>query len=155
MNTNARLLYTLKRRYGEKTIFYRDSESLNFETGKKNVTKVTWTIKRAIVLPGNVQSKFVYDLAFIANNKEFTTGGIFDTGPRTLILDSKDLGTYEPQIRDHFNLNNQRYDVINFDFNTGYVIITGQRIVGAPAREVHNLNPDQRCIFSQEIEYES
>jgi len=146
-----RTLYSLKRRYGGSVTFHRDSEVLDFETGKKAVTKTVWVIKRAIVLPSDVQPKFVYDLSFIANNKEFTMGGIFDAGPRRIILDSKDLLGYVPQDRDYFTFDGSRYNIVGvrrFEYNTGYIIV-GQEVKGAPVREVHLVSARHRCLFTQ------
>lgn len=148
-----RTLYGLKRRYGGSVTFHRvEDENLDLKTGKKNVDKSVWVVKRAIVLPSDVQPKFVYDLSFIANNKEFTTGGIFDTGPRRLILDSRDLGDYEPRMRDYFTFDGSRYEVVRasrFEFNTGWIIV-GQEVQGAVVSEVHPEVVNQRCIFSDD-----
>lgn len=148
-----RILYSLKKRYGGHVTFHRDSEQLDLKTGKKIVTKEIFQISKAIILPNDIQQKFVYDLSFIANNKEFTTGGIFDTGPRRVILDSKDLNGYVPQDRDYFTFDGVRYNVVRFsrfEFNTGY-IITGQEVQGAPVHEVHSVTPNSRCIFSDSV----
>lgn len=145
-----RALYGLKRRYGGKVTFHRDAEAKNLQTGKKTVTKSVWVIDQAIVLPSDVQPKFVYDLSYIANNKEFTMGGIFDTGPRRVILDSRDLGTYAPKDRDYFTFDGSRYEIVRvfrFEYNTGYIIV-GQEVQGAPVNEVHLGIVRQRCIFS-------
>jgi hypothetical protein len=146
-----RTLYGLKRRYGGEVTFHRVlDEGLDLKTGKKNVSKQVWTVKKAIVLPSDVQPKFVYDLSYIANNKEFTTGGIFDTGPRRLVLDQRELGDYVPQIRDYFTFDGMRYEVVRlqrFEFNTGYIMV-GQEVQGASVNEVHPEVVNHRCLFS-------
>jgi hypothetical protein len=145
-----RALYGLKRRYGGSVTFHRVSEALDHKTGKKTVSKQVWEFKKTIVLPSDVQPKFVYDLSYIANNKEFTTGGIFDTGPRRVILDSRDLGDYVPQNRDYFTFDGKRYEIVRFqgfEFNTGYIVI-GQEVQGAPVNEVHEGIVRHRCLFS-------
>jgi len=151
----SRVLYRLKRRYGAKVSFHRDSETLTLKTGKKTASKQTWDFKHAIILPNSQSQQFVYDLAYIAGNKNFTEGAIFDSGNRKLILDSKDLGTYIPQQRDYFTYGNERWNVIKvqkFELNTGYVI-TGQEVKGSPVRDVHNERARNRCIFSEEVTY--
>lgn len=150
----SRVLYRLKRRYGAKVTFIRDAAVLNLETGKKTTTKTTWDVKRVIVLPNSLSQQFVYDLAFIAGNKNFTEGGVFDTGSRKLILDAKDAGTYVPKMRDYLTLDNERWRVIKvqkFEMNTGYMI-TGQITEGSPVRDVHNERARNRCIFSDSVE---
>lgn len=150
----SKVLYRLKRRYGTKVSFIRDSETLNLETGKKSVSKTTWDFKHAIILPNTQSQQFVYDLAYIAGNKNFTEGAVFDSGHRKLILDAKDLGTYTPQQRDYWTYDNERWNIIKvqkFELNTGYVI-TGQRVEGSPVRDVHNERARNRCIFSDSME---
>lgn len=145
-----RILYQLKRRYGGSVTFHRPSEDLDLKTGKKTTTKQVWTVQKTIVLPSDVQPKFVYDLSYIANNKEFTMGGVFDTGPRRVILDSRDLGTYVPQARDYFTFDGTRYEIVRlqrFEFNTGWILV-GQEVQGAPVNEVHKGIVHQRCLFS-------
>jgi len=146
-------IYSLKRRYGGKVTFHRDSETLNTETGKKVVVKQVWKFKKAIVLPYDQSQRFSYDLSYIASNKNFTYGAIFDTSMRRVILDSRDTGEYEPQQRDYFTMDNRRWDVIDvrkFEFDTGYMV-TGQEVTGAPTREVHEEKARNRAIFSQEV----
>ena len=150
----SNVLYRLKRRYGGSVTFHRDLEELDTRTGKKTVTKTVWDFKWAILLPNVLVSKFVYDLTYIASNKNFAYGGIFDTSKRRLILDSKDLGTYVPRLDDYFTFDNKRWNVTeihDFEFNTGKLIV-GQLVVGAPVREIHNESARTRCIFSDSVE---
>lgn len=150
----SKVLYRLKRRYGAKVSFHRDSETLTLKTGKKTASKQTWDFKWVIILPYSQSQQFIYDLAYIAGNKNFTEGAVFDAGNRKLILDSKDLGTYIPQLRDYFTYENERWDVIGvqkFELNTGYVV-TGWKTEGSPVRDVHNERARSRCIFSGSVE---
>jgi len=146
----SNVLYSLKLRYGGNVTFLRDTETLNTRTGKKTVTKETWDFNRVIVLPYMEEQKFVYDLSYIANAKNFTYGAVIDTSRRRLILDAKDAGDYEPRMRDYFTFENARWDVTEvhkFEFETGYIIV-GQRVEGAPVRDVRNVSARVRSIFS-------
>ena len=59
--------------------YYRITGSeVNSTTGEKTVVYNKFNIKRAIVLKAREYRSFVYDLAFISANKDFTTGGFFD-----------------------------------------------------------------------------
>ena len=152
----TRVLYRLKHRYGGDVSFVRDSETLDLETGTKTVTKATWDTKHVILLPNVMKEKFVYDLTYIASNKNFTYGGVFDTSRRRLILDLKDAGTYVPQNRDYLTFEGDRWNVVEvhfFEFGTGYLII-GQRVKGAPARNVFNRSARGRTIFSDAVALE-
>lgn len=149
------IIYALKRRYGMKITFFRDDEDLDLRTGKKTVDKLVVPVNRAIVLPNKSVPKFVYDLSFIATNKNFTMGGVFDAGKRRIILDSRDLTNgYIPRNRDYFAFENRRWDVIEvseFEFNTGYLVV-GQEVTGAPVREWHEERARNRCIFTDSAE---
>lgn len=143
-------MYSLKKRYGGQVTFHRDTELKDMKTGKKTVTKDVFPIKSAIVLPSDLQPKFVYDLSYIANNKEFTMGGVFDSAQRKIIIDQRDLGSYIPRDRDYFTFDGMRYNIVRvtrFEFNTAYVVV-GQEVQGAPVTEVHPEIVNQRCIFS-------
>jgi hypothetical protein len=147
-------MYALKRRYGGEVIFHRDEEDLDLRTGKKTVDKVTQRVKRAIILPNTQLQKFVYDLSFIATNKNFTMGGVFDTGKRRIIVDARDLGTYVPENRDYFTFENRRWNVIEaseFEFGVGYIVV-GQEVKGAPVREWREERARNRCIFTDSAE---
>ena len=54
---------------------------------------------------------FVYDLAFISANKDFTTGGYFDPEDRQVLFQKTDLQGHEPEPGDYFIFQNERYDV--------------------------------------------
>lgn len=89
------IVYRLKRQYGVQAVLeYRTAaDEYNLENG--GITRHTSriTIKRAILLPQAIKTDFVYDLSFIAANKNFTYGGEFQTGTRIFIIDAKDLMT--------------------------------------------------------------
>lgn len=150
----SNVLYQLKRRYGTRVTFHRDNETLDTELGTKIVIKQTWEIKYAILMPTTQQQKFVYDLSYIAGNRNFTMGAIFDASFRKLILDSKDLGSYIPQQRDYFTFEGKRwnlFEIHKFELGAGYMVI-GQQIDGALPRETHNKNTRNRAIFSDSLE---
>jgi len=121
MNQNTRnirrILYTLKRQFGVKIVLYQvDESSTDLKTGLKTKTYTTQTVKRAIVLPGELERKFVYDLAFIAANKNFTGGGYFDSTVRRVIIESRDLPSdYVLSLNDQCLFEGQTYEVAKID----------------------------------------
>jgi hypothetical protein len=150
-----RVIYSLKRRYGGKVNFHRDSETNDLRTGKKSVDKIVVTVNTAVILPNAGMQKFVYDLSYIATNKNFTMGAVFDTGKRRLIVDTRDFTDgYLPEMRDYFTFENRRWNIIEaseFEFGIGWLIV-GQEVVGAPVREWHEERARSRCIFSDSSE---
>lgn len=138
--------------------FHQSNEGNNYRTGKKSISKDVWQFNHVIVLPSVQSTKFVYDLSFIASNKNFTMGGFFDTSKRKLILDAKDatIEDYEPQQRHYFTLDGKRWEVTEvhkFEFNTGWLIV-GTEVTGAPVREVHMEKARNRAIFSDSASVE-
>lgn len=97
------IVYKLKRQFGRSVTVVRISNLVNnVETGKMTFDKQEIEIRRGIVGPAKLLRDFVYDLSFIAANKNFTYGGFFDASDRALILDSKDLPSgFEPNLDDY------------------------------------------------------
>jgi len=88
------LLYPLKRERGESIQIHQiDDNDLNLTSGAITKTYQTHRVKKAIVLPVGIARTFVYDLAYIAANKNFTSGGLFDKLFTTVIIDLPDLPT--------------------------------------------------------------
>jgi len=109
----------------------------NLETGEKDITYMKAHIARAIVQPARTSRSFVYDLAYISANKDFTTGGFFDASDRRVIIDAADLPTDWELDNDQFVIfNNRRYDIksfYEFESNMGFILVLretkGQKIV--------------------------
>ena len=86
------LLYPLKRERGESIQIHQiDDNDVNLESGAITKSYQTYKVKKAIVLPVGVARTFVYDLAYIAANKNFTGGGLFDKLFTTVIIELSDL----------------------------------------------------------------
>jgi len=108
------ILYRLKRQYGLKVIYYQyTSQTNNVETGEITREYNTITVRRAPVLPDNLDRSFVYDLTFIAANNNFVGGALFDRHVRTLIIDAKDLPKgMKPNLDDHIEFDDERYEIL-------------------------------------------
>ncbi|MCK5019885.1 MAG: hypothetical protein KAS32_22710 [Candidatus Peribacteraceae bacterium] len=88
------ILYPLKRERKEPIQIHQiDTNTANLETGVIDKDYLTYRIKQAIVLPVDGTRNFVYDLAYIAANKNFTGGGFFDKDRTNVIIDMKELPT--------------------------------------------------------------
>lgn len=123
----SQVLYRLKRRYGEPcTICQRTSSTTDLETGVKTVHKTTRLVNRVIVLPSLIHREFQYDLTFIATNKNFTYGGLYDTTERRLIFDRKDLGDFEITRDMYLLFAGRRYEIKQieeFEERTAYFVV--------------------------------
>jgi hypothetical protein len=108
-----RTLYRLKRRYGTRFSLMSRTGSTNVETGVKDYTVEKLDIPKAIVLEAREFRMFVYDLAFISANKDFTMGGYFDPSDRKVIIDAKDIPKTWKLTNDQFAVcNGVQYQVV-------------------------------------------
>lgn len=141
------VLYSLKRDYGlPVNIVWRTSSTANLRTGKKDVIQDSIQVNRGIVLPSTINQDFAYDLSFIASNKNFTYGGLFDEQHRRVIIDRADLPPdFEIKRGYYLVFNQKRYEVeqINeFENGAGYMVL---------AKQVTNITLDnyiKRYMFS-------
>lgn len=136
MTQNARdvrqTIYNLKRHFGiAANLVNRTSSVVNRETGTKEVTLDSRRITRAIVMNEQIDRKFVYNLTFIASNKDFTYGALFDQRMRVIILDFQDLGPFIPKVGQYLVTEDSRYDIESVQRHPEYslYILTGKATV--------------------------
>lgn len=148
-------LYTLKRQYGFELDVYRITNSVtDVETGVKVVSRVKYTVDRAIVLPSSLIRKDAYDLAYFAANKNFTYGATFDVDTRMIVLDADDLPIdFEIKLDDFIVFNGERYQIKKsdqLDNNLGFAIIM-QLLKGIPPRAIINVTAFNSVRFVQRV----
>lgn len=109
----TQVIYPLKRRYGIPATFFRLDSTINdVTTGKQKKFYTRVPVTRIIPLPQNIVRKFIYDLSFIAANKNFTYGGFFDWKQRIILVDGKDLPSgFEPDPNDHVEIQGIRESI--------------------------------------------
>jgi len=107
-----KVLYKLKRQFGTPCTMLAETYSTDFATGVQ-ATTVTYeqTVNRAIVLPRGLTRVFSYDLSFIAANKNFTYGGLYDINTRNIIIDAGDVTGFDPQIPNIIVIASRRYNI--------------------------------------------
>ncbi len=112
------IIYKLRRDWGLEVTLYRPiTNTENLLTGKLSRGFQTVTIKDAPVLPADVDRSFVYDLAYIAADKNFTEGAFFDRKQRSVILDARQLPKgFEPNLNDFVVFKTQRYTIKSVQF---------------------------------------
>lgn len=113
LRQNRVILYRLRLNYGLPIKYIiPETATHNVETGAISRTFRQINIRRAIVLPTTQIRDFVYDLAYIAASKNFTAGGYFEKGNRTIILDARDLpNDVEPNLNHHIEFDDQRWEI--------------------------------------------
>lgn len=86
------IVYRLKRQYGLPIIVRKPiSNDNDVQTGKITRVYEAYSIRRAIVLPADLMRTFIYDLTYVAANKNFAYGGLFDKTMKVFIIDKKDI----------------------------------------------------------------
>ena len=130
------VIYKMKRSYGLPIGYYQVvSHDVDPSTGEKTTTYRKFTITRAIVLRAREFRSFVYDLAYISANKDFTTGAYFDPEDRQIIIDAADVPLdFEPNPLDYIVFQNEKYnvsDVYHYENNAAYGFI-GRKVRGEP-----------------------
>ena len=89
-----RVVRRLTERYGITVTFKNESErSTDYASGNVNRTFEVVSCK-ALVEESDAKKDFIYDLSFIAANKNFTYGGIFDTEQIWVTVRRELLGTF-------------------------------------------------------------
>ena len=124
---NRKLLYNLKRRFGQRLEIKKvTGRNRDLRTGKVITAYETLIVKKAVVLPEMQARIFSYHLAYIAANRNFTYGGLFDESKRTVLIDLKDIPKDKTIIIDDRVLFNGNYydvkDIVRLDDNTGVVL---------------------------------
>lgn len=85
-------LYRLKHRYPTPCIFTNiEDTQIDTDTGDRDIIQDAVLVRKCPVLPEDTHSKFYYDLAYVAANKNFTYGGDYTVGKRTILVDKRDL----------------------------------------------------------------
>lgn len=129
------IMYPFKRRFGlPATIFQLDIVTNDVETGVQTKFYNRFKIKKVILLPRNLIRKFVYDLSYIAANKNFTYGGLFDFTNRIILIDGRDI-KFKPNPNDHIEIEGVRENikkVEEFEHASVAWIIGTSRIEGEP-----------------------
>jgi hypothetical protein len=106
------LVYDLKRDYGfPVTVVKTESTTVDLESGVKRPTLSYRVIQRAIFLPARAFQSFVYDLTYVATNKNFTSGAFFNPTDRTIFVDARDTDDFEIKVDDRILYNGEEYIV--------------------------------------------
>lgn len=146
-----RLLYRLKREYGELAHLYRVTSNVNdVRTGKIDVEYEVYKIRRTIMLPKRLTQKFSYDLTFLAANKNFQYGALYGLGMREIIIDMRDIpDNVTPDNTWHIIYDHKRFELkdINFyDYRLAMYIVAHETTNQLPF-EWHNENVNSQIDF--------
>lgn len=109
----TKIIYHLKRRYGISLSYYEPtSQTHNPRTGEITRNYNKFTMRTAVILPTALSRSFVYDLAYIAGNNNFTEGAFFDQNIKRIVIDRKDFPTdFRPDLNHHMEFDEIRYEI--------------------------------------------
>ena len=110
-----KVIYHLKMRYGL-TLEYFDPTGQTHDPKTGAITRqfTQITINRAVILPTDLSRSFIYDLAYIASNKNFTEGGFFDKNLKKIIIDKEDFPQdFLPDVNHHMEFDGGRYEILS------------------------------------------
>lgn len=122
-----KMMYRLKRLYGRAvTVSLSTEHERDFKENKVTKTTESWLVRKALILDREASRDFVYDLNYIAANKNFTMGAYFDTYDRRVIIHRTDLPKgLKPSIGMYMTIGDRHYEVQKYqDFDPyGHVLI--------------------------------
>jgi hypothetical protein len=137
-----RAIYALKRKFPQSVVLCRTTgTSTDVSTGRQTETLVKSTIKRAVFLPARALRDFAYDLSFIAANKNFTYGGLYDHTKRVVLIDRRDVdSSFVVDLNMHVIFDGRRYEVKELrEYEEQEVILLViDSLSGAPLMDHHD-----------------
>ena len=109
----SKIIYHLKTRWGfPLTYFNPTSQTHDPKTGEISRLYDQVNINRAVILPTNLHRAFVYDLAYIAANKNFTEGAYFDKTLSRVIIDINEFPQgFAPDLNHHMEYSGGRHEI--------------------------------------------
>ena len=140
-------LYRLKRDYGFPIRLYKITNvTLDLEAGTKTRRVRYKSIPRAVFVTARLFRSFVYDLSFIAVNKNFVSGGFFDPEDRVILIDWQDTRDFEIEVDDYIVYDDKHYLITGrriFENNAGYLVkvrgVTGSELGDIGALDMHSV----------------
>lgn len=144
LNFQKRMMYKLKRDMGIPVSYYQPIQNdQDVETGEITRDYTVIQIRRAIVFETRQLRSFIYDLSFIAANKNFTMGGYFDVTDRLVAFHKIDVpSTFVPSNNDHMVIKHRKYmvkEIAELEDNE-ILAFKVKEIKGLIVREFHTIS---------------
>jgi len=120
------VLKQLKREFGCTVIFRVPIvNDVNITTGELTREYLDIQVRRTIILPTKTDRSYVYDLAYVMFNKNFTAGGFFDRTVRDMIVLKSDLKNNTPNLEWVCTYKDRKYcikEIAETEDNSGYLL---------------------------------
>lgn len=151
-------LYSLKKDYGVPIKYgVLSKNNIDLDTGLNVVEKKVYLIRKAVLLPTKLLRKFAQDIAYLAANKNFTYGALFDEKTSLFIVDARDLPKgLQLNMDDFLFMKHQRFVVKTaeiLEHNCGW-LITAQTHEGANPFEIQPVSSKSKLGLQQEVTYD-
>ena len=148
-----RCIYQMKREYGGSiTLYQLGAVATDYQSGVKTVTRTSYPITRAIVLPDRIKREVINTISMISANKKFVQGGTFATGTRTFIIDRRDVPNLAViNNEDWIMYDGKRYElkwIDEFEQNTAWLIIAKQLVGHETGEDVPAVSNNQSLGIS-------
>lgn len=148
-------LYMLKRQYGGTIDIYRNvSSDADPKTGLIRSEREVTRIDRAVVLPVTLTPEIKRSISQISANKMFVTGGQYDAGTRTFLLDHEDAPDLQLTLEHWLVYRSRKYEIRSiqeFEFEAGRLVTT-RELVGEVPEQIYVLCADNLLDLSQSAE---
>lgn len=151
-------IYQLKKDYGVPVKYgILIKNNIDPDTGLNTVEKRVYKIKKAVLLPTKLERKFAQDIAYLAANKNFTYGALFDEKISLFIIDARDLPRgLQMNMDDFLFMGHQRFILKTaeiLEHNCGW-LLTAQTHEGANPFDVCTDKVRHHLVLHQEVSYE-
>lgn len=148
------VLYGLERKYGVLADYYKITVGEpNLELGDSGISKVKYKVPKLITSTVTIHPKFDYDISFLAANKNFTYGGIYEPNDRVAILRNT-IGLTNVDLKDWIIFDDTRYGierVVMLDYKLGWILHL-RHTPGIKPYQIHNRVIWSRVTLSQDAE---
>jgi hypothetical protein len=105
----------LRREFGDTITVYRLSASqTDPTTGHRTQNILAYTVRLAVVLPGQWSQQEKRGISLISANKSLVQGGQYEVGLQGFIVDSRDL-PFTPSTDDWIVYNDRQYNIASID----------------------------------------
>ncbi len=154
-----KVIYRLKRDYGFPIRLYKITNvTLDLEAGTKTRRVKYKSIARAVFVTARLYRSFVYDLSFIAVNKNFVSGGFFDPEDRVILIDWQDTRDFEIKVDDYIVYDDKHYLITErriFENNAGYLVkvrgVAGSELGDIGALDMSNAIEITQTVAADDI----
>lgn len=154
-------LYQLKHQFGDTVEVYRgESMKTAVTTGVKTFTLSSFTVRKCIVAPSNLQRRIFASISYISASKPFVSSGGpgWDAEMTTFIFDGRDIPMdYQIEKEDWLVYRDKRYDISvveQLEFNAGW-LVGGNVVRGQDAGpRIHTKNTHHHMTFDNDASEE-